>query len=54
MHRSAEVSAGGGRNLTRKSEEFTKMIVSQRGFQANSKIITASDEMLMDLVRLKG
>lgn len=35
------------------SQEFTDMIVTQRGFQANSKIITTSDEMLQDLVNLK-
>ncbi|MBO8141048.1 MAG: flagellar hook protein FlgE [Firmicutes bacterium] len=35
------------------SEEFTSMIVTQRGFQANSRIITASDEMLQELVNLK-
>lgn len=35
------------------SQQFTDMIVTQRGFQANSKIITASDEMLQDLVNLK-
>lgn len=35
------------------SQEFTSMIVTQRGFQANSRIITASDEMLQDLVNLK-
>lgn len=35
------------------SAEFTEMIVTQRGFQANSKIITASDEMLQELVNLK-
>lgn len=35
------------------SQQFTDMIVTQRGFQANSKIITTSDEMLQDLVNLK-
>ena len=35
------------------SEEFTDMIVTQRGFQANSRIITSSDEMLQELVNLK-
>lgn len=35
------------------AKEFANMIIAQRGFQANSKIISASDEMLMDLVRLK-
>ncbi len=35
------------------SEEFTEMIITQRGFQANSRIITSSDEMLQELVNLK-
>ncbi len=35
------------------AQEFTNLIVAQRGFQANSKIITASDELLQDLVNLK-
>ena len=35
------------------SKEFTEMIVTQRGFQANSRIITTSDEMLQELVNLK-
>lgn len=35
------------------SEEFSNMIVTQRGFQANSKIITVSDEMLETLSNLK-
>lgn len=35
------------------SEEFTDMIVTQRGFQANSRIITTSDEMLQELMNLK-
>ena len=33
--------------------EFTNLIIAQRGFQANSRIITASDELLQDLVNLK-
>lgn len=33
--------------------EFTEMITTQRGFQANSRIITASDEMLQELVNMK-
>jgi flagellar hook protein FlgE len=33
--------------------EFTNMIVAQRGFQANSRIITTSDEILQELVQLK-
>jgi len=35
------------------SEEFTEMIIAQRGFQANSRIITTSDEVLQELVNLK-
>ena len=35
------------------SEEFTEMIVAQRGFQANSRIITTSDQILEELVNLK-
>ena len=35
------------------SEQFTDMIITQRGFQANSRIITTSDEMLQELVNLK-
>lgn len=35
------------------SAEFTDMITTQRGFQANSRIITASDEMLQELVNMK-
>lgn len=33
--------------------EFTNMIIAQRGFQANSRVITAADEILSDLVNLK-
>ena len=33
--------------------EFTSMITTQRGFQANSRIITTSDTMLEELVNLK-
>jgi flagellar hook-basal body protein len=35
------------------SAEFTDMITTQRGFQANSRIITTSDSMLEELVNLK-
>jgi flagellar hook protein FlgE len=35
------------------ANEFTQMIVAQRGFQANSRVISTSDEMLQDLVNLK-
>ena len=33
--------------------EFTDMIITQRGFQANSRIISVSDEMLQELTNLK-
>lgn len=35
------------------SQEFTDMITTQRGFQANSRVITTTDEMLQELVNLK-
>lgn len=35
------------------ANEFTQMIITQRGFQANSRIITTSDTMLEELVNLK-
>jgi len=35
------------------SQEFTSMITTQRGFQANSRIITVSDTMLEELINLK-
>lgn len=35
------------------TSEFTEMIVAQRGFQANSRIITTSDEILQEVVNLK-
>ncbi|SHJ30715.1 flagellar hook-basal body protein [Parasporobacterium paucivorans] len=35
------------------AKEFSEMITTQRGFQANSKIITVSDEMLEQLVNMK-
>lgn len=35
------------------AEEFTEMISAQRGFQANTRIITTSDEILQELVNLK-
>jgi len=35
------------------AQEFTNMIVAQRGFQANGRVITTSDQMLQDLVQLK-
>lgn len=35
------------------SQEFTDMIVAQRGFQANSRVITVSDTLLQELIDLK-
>jgi flagellar hook protein FlgE len=35
------------------AQEFTNLIVAQRGFQANSRVISSSDELLQDLVNLK-
>lgn len=35
------------------SEEFTEMIVTTRAFQASSKVITTSDELLQEIVNLK-
>jgi len=47
--------AGGGLEMSNVdlASEFTDMIVTQRGFQANSRIITVSDTMLEELVNLK-
>ena len=35
------------------ASEFTEMITTQRGFQANSRIITVSDTLLEELTNLK-
>jgi flagellar hook protein FlgE len=35
------------------AEEFTELIRGQRGFQANSRVITTSDEVLQEVVNLK-
>lgn len=56
-----DISADGGQMTTGElemsnvdlSREFTEMITTQRGFQANSRIITVSDGMLEELVNLK-
>lgn len=56
-----EVTSGGGKmtqgvlemSNVDLSAEFTEMIVTQRGFQANSRIITTSDSMLEELINLK-
>jgi flagellar hook protein FlgE len=33
--------------------QFTDLMVTQRGYQANAKIITTSDEILQELINLK-
>jgi len=35
------------------SEEFTKLIISQRGFQANARTITTADQILQEVVNLR-
>ncbi|AHG87731.1 flagellar hook-basal body protein [Gemmatirosa kalamazoonensis] len=35
------------------AQEFTNMIVAQRGFQANGKVVSSSDEMLQELLQIK-
>ncbi len=35
------------------SEEFTNMIITQRGFQASARVITLADELLSELIALK-
>ena len=42
----------GGSNVDL-AKEFADMITTQRGLQANSKIITVSDEILSDLINMK-
>jgi flagellar hook protein FlgE len=57
----AATSAGLGRVLSNTlelsnvdlGEQFIDMIAAQRGFQANSRVITTSDEVLQELVNLK-
>ena len=34
------------------AEEFTKMIVTQRAYSANARVITTTDEMLDELIRI--
>jgi flagellar hook protein FlgE len=56
-----EVTADGGKMISGQLEmsnvdlstEFTEMITTQRGFQANSRIITVSDTLLEELTNLK-
>ena len=35
------------------AQEFTNMIIAQRGFQANGKVVQTSDEMLQELMQIK-
>jgi flagellar hook protein FlgE len=35
------------------AQEFTNLIVAQRGFQANSRVVSASDDVLQEIVNLK-
>ncbi|WP_420348848.1 flagellar hook protein FlgE [Pelagibius sp.] len=35
------------------AEEFTKMIITQRAYSANTKVITTADDMLEELIRVK-
>lgn len=56
-----EVSADGGSMTSGELEmsnvdlatEFTQMIITQRGFQSNSRVITTSDTLLEELINLK-
>ncbi len=57
-----EPSSGGRGNITANAleqstvdlaQEFVNMITSQRGFQANSRTITTTDELLQELINLK-
>ena len=56
-----DITASGGKMSTGQlemsnvdlSSEFTEMITTQRGFQANSRIITVSDTLLEELTNLK-
>jgi flagellar hook protein FlgE len=57
------VAGGGGRGLLSAgtlemsnvdlAEEFTRLIVAQRGFQGNARVITTADEVLQEVVNLK-
>jgi len=35
------------------AQEFTQMILAQRGYQANAKTITVSDELLLETIQIK-
>lgn len=59
FHKPGEATAGllvsGGLEMSNVdlTKEFTDMIVAQRGFQANSRVITTSDDVLEEIVNLK-
>ena len=56
-------AASGGRGILQQgalemsnvdlAQEFTNLVIAERGFQANSRVITTSDELLQDLVNIK-
>ena len=55
-HRAAAARIAAGRlemSNVDLAQEFTNLVMIQRGFQANSRVVTASDEILQDLVNLK-
>ncbi len=47
------ITAGLEMSSTNLATEISNMIITQRGFQANSKMITVSDEMLQELISMK-
>jgi flagellar hook protein FlgE len=51
----AGITVGGNLEMSNVdiAEEFTNLILAQRGFQANARIVTVSDSMLEELVNLK-
>ncbi|MCL1941131.1 MAG: flagellar hook-basal body complex protein, partial [Synergistaceae bacterium] len=55
MEGGAGVTMGGNLEMSNVdlSEEFTRLILAQRGFQANARIVTVSDSILEELVNLK-
>lgn len=47
------ITGGLEMSTTNLATEISNMIIAQRGFQANSKMITVSDEMLQELISMK-
>jgi flagellar hook protein FlgE len=47
------ITGGLEMSTTNLATEISNMIITQRGFQANSKMITVSDEMLQELISMK-